>query len=92
MHNLWIFQRYSCWVEKAHDKDAHRRKAFQVQPVQLRLHFFWSPSETHEDALWGETFPMQQMQQSFHTEKPPDKTYNNPHDLDGLNWFHLIVI
>ena len=50
--------------------------------MQLHLHRIWSFAETHEDAHWGEAFPVQPMQQSLHTKKHSCKTFQNSHDLE----------
>ena len=36
-----------------------------MQPVQLRLHYFWSFATPHEEAYWGETIQVQPMQQGL---------------------------
>ena len=52
--------------------------------MQLHLRFLWYSAAPHEDALWGEAFSVQPMQQSIQGQEKPDETLKNPHDLDFI--------
>ena len=60
--------------------------------MQSRLHFFWWVAESHEDALWGEAFPVQQMQKSLQGQKKPDEPFKNPHELDLIKTIMMIMV